>query len=108
MKAVVPRRNSIDLAALLQPIRHNFQLGGGTSETPYRLVVPARWYSYIVGFVADINTGGFQMYHLHAEYLHSESAASSRAVAGGSSHSNSRALKGGLLSGFSSVAWLSC
>src|SRR6202022_4496786 len=53
--------------ALLQPIRHRLQLAGGTSEAPYRLVVPARRYSYKVGFVADINAGGIRMYHLQAD-----------------------------------------
>jgi len=54
-------------SALLQPIRHRLQLAGGTSEAPYRLLVPARRYSYIVGFVADINAGGIGMYHLQAD-----------------------------------------
>jgi hypothetical protein len=44
-----------------------FSSPGGTSEAPYRLLVPARRYSYIVGFVADINAGGIWMYYLQAD-----------------------------------------
>jgi hypothetical protein len=53
--------------ALLQPIRHRLQLGGGTSAAPHRLVVTARRYRYIVGFVADINAGGIGMCNLQAD-----------------------------------------
>src|SRR5437660_1132380 len=53
--------------ALLQPIRHRLQLGGGAPEPPYRLAVPARRYSYIVGFVADINARSIGMHHFQTE-----------------------------------------
>jgi hypothetical protein len=94
--------------ALLQPIRHRLQLAGGTSEAPHRLLVPARRYSYIVGFVADINAGGIRMYHFQADIFTLDLPHHLAPVACGSSHSNGRALKGSLLSGFSPVAWLSC
>jgi hypothetical protein len=34
---------------------------------PYRLAVPARRYGYIVGFVADSNARGIEMYHLQTD-----------------------------------------
>src|SRR5439155_287780 len=52
---------------LRQPIRHRLQLGGGAPEAPYRLAVPARRYSYVVGFVADIDASGIGMHNLSAE-----------------------------------------
>ena len=38
-------------------------------ETTYRLVVPCRRYSHVLGFVAHINAGGIGMYHFQAEFL---------------------------------------
>ena len=54
-------------AALLQPSGHGFQLSRGASEASHRLVVAARRYRHIVGFVADINARGIGMEHFQAE-----------------------------------------
>src|SRR5207249_6349120 len=39
----------------------------GAPEAPYRLAAPARRYSYVVGFVADIDASGIGMHNLSAE-----------------------------------------
>src|SRR5208283_2886707 len=52
---------------LLQPDRHLLQLRRGAPEATYRLTIPCRRDSHIVGFVADINAGGIRMDHLQAD-----------------------------------------
>jgi hypothetical protein len=69
-------RDGPDLA-LLQPFGHRLQLRCGAPEAPHRLAVARLRYSYVVRFVADINTSGIRMYHLQAEVSpnHPEGAA---------------------------------
>jgi hypothetical protein len=52
---------------LLQPSRHGFELGGGTSETAHRFIVSGGRHGYVVGFVADVNAGSMGMHHLQTE-----------------------------------------
>src|SRR5262249_45040901 len=51
----------------LQPLRKHLQLGRGATKTPYRLAVPGRRYSYVVGFVPNINTRSLGMHHLQTK-----------------------------------------
>jgi len=52
---------------LRQPSGHGLQFNGGATKSSHWLAVAARRYSYIVGFVANINARGIGMYHLQTE-----------------------------------------